>query len=959
VFVFKDGECIYWYKDIDHVTYMEKREPDYDLPSALHTMYEDRLFGVVDIETCKTDEGMLLPIAIGWRAGGLGNFIRSRREVTTFYVDDFDGDTLSEKVVNMMRAFFTSLVVYANHGYVFYAHNLGGFDGPLLLQYLVGMPSFKVRPTYRNGIYCIDVKRSHESDVDAPENLGPRGGKSHLLKSNVFSIRLVDSYKLLPSSLKDLGTSFEVETQKGTFPHECVRPTNLGYIGVSPDGTVEEWSLKVNLLKYLESDLDCLYLVIQKYDKLLRGKYSINLLKNLSLPGLSLKLYMTHFMPSDAKIPLLRGRCEEKIRSAYTGGTLNVFKPVLGKGLHYDMVSLYPFAMTKPMPVGRPRHVYNPDLKYFFGFASALVEAPVTLRIPFLQSRHGTKTLNPVGTFQGWYFSEELKYAEKLGYKITLDEGYAFQEGKGVFDEFVNTFFKLKKDASTKAERHAYKLMLNSLYGRFGMRDNPTVTRIVDVSEFKKILNTHHVLNIMDFDEGTLDNKYLVEYVEEADRELASNDHLYLESMVAKDRNGRRVNSSVGISAAITGWARIEMYEHLCKEGVAYTATDSIFTSVPVDPKFVGDKLGQLKLVEEFDRALFVKPNVYMIERNGQYQFKFGGVDRDDVTKEHYEQLYRGSNIQIPFTQIMKRRCGGLVLRSGMKTITAPDDSKRIRVYDAGGAWVDTQPVVLNSLAVREYVTVRLGDASGKDSPSKEDIRVISLNNRIERQRVAIDKFKVQLDAVESSATMDAGDQMRLVRFIRKKIARCERALDKMIWEVGLLKRRSDEKKSAPEDGSVRGPNTSPASSTAPAGAGVSPPATPSESVSTPAEFSSSLSVMPTIEVGGDAVITPPKYRLSGRKILLWFPDTELDHEYVVDKLCEKFGTRTKCITTGRNISGTYIYIQFKSENKFSARSAQYFDFICGKTGIYKTISDVKEVELLFQAQLKDVQSTT
>jgi hypothetical protein len=486
-------------------------------------------------------------------------------------------------------------------------------------------------------------------------------------------------------------------------------------------------------------------------------------------------------MPADAEIPLLRGRCEEKIRSAYTGGTLNIFKPVLGKGLHYDIVSLYPFAMTKPMPVGRPRHVYNPDLKDFFGFASAIVEAPVSLRIPFLQSRVGTKTLNPVGTFQGWYFSEELKYAEKLGYKITLDEGYGFKEGIGVFDEFVNTFFKLKKDAASKADRHAYKLMLNSLYGRFGMRDNATVTRIVGVEDFKKILNTHQVLNIMDFDEGTHENKYLVEYVEEADRELASNDHLYIKSLVAHDRNGRRVNSSVGIAAAITGWARIKMYEHLCKDGVAYTATDSVFTTVPVDPQFIGDKLGQLKLVEEFDRALFVKPNVYMIETNGQCQFKFGGVERDDVTKEHYEQLYRGFNIQIPFTQIMKRPCGGLTLRSGLKTITAPDDSKRIRVYDEGGNWVDTLPVVLNHLGVREYVPLSLNKSGLKDSPAKEDIRLVGLGRRIERQRQAIEKFKIQLDAVKSSATLDAKEMNQLVRFITKKIARCERQLEKMI----------------------------------------------------------------------------------------------------------------------------------------------------------------------------------
>lgn len=32
----------------------------------------------------------------------------------------------------------------------------------------------------------------------------------------------------------------------------------------------------------------------------------------------------------------------------------------------------------------------------------------------------------PIGTWEGWYFSEELKFAEENGYKITVYKGYNF-----------------------------------------------------------------------------------------------------------------------------------------------------------------------------------------------------------------------------------------------------------------------------------------------------------------------------------------------------------------------------------------------------------------------------------------------------------------------------------------------------------------------------------------------------
>jgi hypothetical protein len=51
------------------------------------------------------------------------------------------------------------------------------------------------------------------------------------------------------------------------------------------------------------------------------------------------------------------------------------------------------------------------------------------------------KTIYPVGTWKGIYFSEELKAVSKLGYQITLIRGYEFTK-TDLFTNYVNTFMK-------------------------------------------------------------------------------------------------------------------------------------------------------------------------------------------------------------------------------------------------------------------------------------------------------------------------------------------------------------------------------------------------------------------------------------------------------------------------------------------------------------------------------------
>jgi hypothetical protein len=67
----------------------------------------------------------------------------------------------------------------------------------------------------------------------------------------------------------------------------------------------------------------------------------------------------------------------------------------------YDINSLYPSAMTKTMPVGKPRLIFK-EYDNFFGFGEYYIIAPLDISIPFLPYRlndnNTTKLVFPTGT---------------------------------------------------------------------------------------------------------------------------------------------------------------------------------------------------------------------------------------------------------------------------------------------------------------------------------------------------------------------------------------------------------------------------------------------------------------------------------------------------------------------------------------------------------------------------------
>lgn len=167
-------------------------------------------------------------------------------------------------------------------------------------------------------------------------------------------------------------------------------------------------------------------------------------------------------------------------------------------------------------------------------------------------------------------FSEEINNAINFGYKFEILWGYKF-ERKNIFKDYVETLYNLRLQYPKSNPLNLIaKLLLNSLYGRFGMIDSFPNIDIMDVSDFIKFEELFSD-DIIDFVQ--LDNKIMVIY-----RSNQKNINTLL------DGHKESHNVSIAIASAITAYARIHMsqFKNNSDYNLFYSDTDSIYIDKPL-----------------------------------------------------------------------------------------------------------------------------------------------------------------------------------------------------------------------------------------------------------------------------------------------------------------------------------------------------------------------------------------
>jgi DNA polymerase type B, organellar and viral len=252
------------------------------------------------------------------------------------------------------------------------------------------------------------------------------------------------------------------------------------------------------------------------------------------------------------------------------------------------------------MPVGNITF-FDGDItkinKNAFGFFNVEIIAPDNLNHPILQTRvdtgNGLRTVAPLGKWKDMIFSEEMNNAIKYGYKFNILSGYLFEQAN-IFSEYIEDLYEIKKYHNKDEPMYLIsKLLMNSLYGRFGMDYMLYTHNIIEDNELYNLIDNYSINEIIPLD----DNKSLVSYLDDNN----------IKNVLLS--NESKSNISISIAAAITAGARIHMsqFKNNPNYNLYYSDTDSIDIDKPLPDYYVGKELGDMKLYSNIIFILNVK----------------------------------------------------------------------------------------------------------------------------------------------------------------------------------------------------------------------------------------------------------------------------------------------------------------------------------------------------------------
>lgn len=448
-----------------------------------------------------------------------------------------------------------------------YFHNLA-FDGSFILDYLekhgwqwIGESVEAESLTYEtlisdtNQFYCITL---------------------HF--SRYFKVKIMDSLKIIPLSVKAIAKAYGLEEGKGELDYEAFREVGHRITADEEDYIRRDVQIVAHALRrHFEQGLR----------KMTAGSNALKGFKD-TLGG------HRRFRFS---YPVLSEEEETLIRKAYKGGWTYVDKRIrgaeVGRGMVFDVNSLYPSVMYfERLPYGKAHFALDPSKMPAdeLWICSAMVSFELKPdHVPCIQLKGNsrfvpTEYLESSGGIVQMSFSNvdfEL-YSEQYDFKVhEWLGGYWFKSNDLQFRDYIDYWMGVKVKAGEEGNnglRTLAKLMLNSLYGKFA-------TRRTCVGK-KPVLKD----GVVRFEELPPEER----------------DPVYL---------------PVGVF--ITSYARMKTVSaaQACYDMFCYADTDSIHITGDVVPDFldVDDfRLGAWKHESDFERAKFLRAKCYIEQEVGK-----------------------------------------------------------------------------------------------------------------------------------------------------------------------------------------------------------------------------------------------------------------------------------------------------------------------------------------------------
>lgn len=450
---------------------------------------------------------------------------------------------------------------------VVYFHNLK-FDGSFIIDYLLRYLKYEFNPD----LYKIQ-DREFSTSISSL-------GVWYIIrvKYKRKTIEFRDSAKLLPFPVEQIAKQLGTKAQKlvGTIDYNKKREltweqeNGMWYKRYHMD-EVEK--------KYLTNDILVMSEALEKVAP-------FGLLDYLTIGSCCMADYRKRVGKMfEYDFPLLDRELDKKLRQSYHGGWCYVKEPEKEhkgvNGCTYDVNSLYPWAMHSNdehwFPVGLPK-VFSGDKLELYWNKLWIIHIKVDIqlkprKLPFIQLvKNGPYVTETDGMVELWLTKPDYILLLECYDIIAIDiiEGYWFGAKKGIFDEYIEHWYGVKKDAKNKVERQIAKLMLNNLYGK--MATSPVA------------------------------NSYVPRIEEEGEKVIMSVEY------------GERDSVYVPVAAFITSYARCKTIRAAIAniDVFQYADTDSIHCTDYVEGIAVGKELGEWKLENNWDRGKFVRCKTYI-----------------------------------------------------------------------------------------------------------------------------------------------------------------------------------------------------------------------------------------------------------------------------------------------------------------------------------------------------------
>ena len=633
---------------------------------------------------------------------------------------------------------------------VIYFHNMDKFDGIFILK-LISL--------------LLDTKTISVEEISIIQR------NNIIYEIKIGSICIRDSLHLLTGSLNKLAKTFINESKKEI-------DIKFNYKSI-----VENEKM---ISEYCDHDTYLLFRVMRKFKIKMIQMYYIDPTSLITISALSFSILRHHYISNKyARIENSSNDLNkhEFIQKSYRGGFSGVFIPLEEEYIitHIDINSSYPHSMTLHLPVGlgmwlhynyimminKSIDIINRDLLYLFGFFDVRINVKEMRSISPLIIKYEGKLTDVTGEIRVTIFSEELKFIMCNGGELLEVYSGIIYDDFPVLKRFAEELYNKRRNSKDNTEKMIYKLILNSAYGRFALKESEEQTKVCTNEQFDVVNDYRITSNDIDLGDS---HKLFILHKSDNDNKIDFNtDDSFLYKLVNSKINSSALRG-IQIASAIASYSRINLLQTIFNiedKGykVYYVDTDSIYTNMPAtelkEMNIISNELGDWKIENEGLRGIFIQSKFYLTQKKGEvYDIKLKSVPKDAVRDlendknvwEIFLNRLRGNPIIIKADKYFLRnvRDKSVDVRLNIQfKLEDKSNLKREPIYNNVNEWIATKSYKLSYNSDTSYKT-RYSVMKNYGSPSNIEILRISINfTELENEIINYVKIKLEKSVIK------------------------------------------------------------------------------------------------------------------------------------------------------------------------------------------------------------------